>query len=90
MAPGHFVDVVGTRTLAAQPWTPVIGYLVDVRPLWPERSLFLTLRAPIRPLRTSALSEIAPRRLDRLGLKATRRGARVLRHPATQHLLDHA
>ena len=27
MAPGRFVDAVGTRTPAAQPWMPVLGYL---------------------------------------------------------------
>ena len=67
----------------------ILRYLVDVRPQWPGRSLFLTLRAPIRPLRTSALSEIAGRRLDRLGLVVKRRGAHVLRHTAAQHLFDH-
>ena len=66
-----------------------VRYLVDVCPRWPGRFLFLTLRAPIRPLRTSALSEIAGRRLDRLGLVVKRRGAHVLRHAAAQHLLDH-
>ena len=67
----------------------ILRYLVDVRPQWPGRSLFLTLRAPFRPLRTSALSEIVGRRLDRLGLVVKRRGAHVLRHAAAQHLLDH-
>ena len=67
----------------------ILRYLVDVRPKWPERSLFLALRAPTRPLRTSALSEIVRRRLDRLGLEAKRRGAHVLRHAAAQHLLNH-
>lgn len=67
----------------------ILRYLVDVRPQWPERSLFLTLLAPIRPLRTSALSEIVGRRLDRLGLEVRHRGAHVLRHAAAQHLLDH-
>ena len=66
----------------------ILRYLVDVRPQWPDRSLFLTLRAPIRPLRTSALSEVAGRRLDRLGLVPKRRGAHVLRHAAAQRLLD--
>ncbi|MCY4320112.1 MAG: site-specific integrase [Alphaproteobacteria bacterium] len=67
----------------------ILRYLVEVRPRWPERSLFLTFRAPTRPLRTSALSEIVGRRLDRLGLNVRRRGAHVLRHSAAQHLLDH-
>ena len=67
----------------------ILRYLVDVRPKWPERSLFLPLHAPARPLRTTALSGIVRRRLDHLGLEAKRRGAHVLRHAAAQHLLDH-
>ena len=67
----------------------ILRYLVDVRPQRPERSLFLTLRAPRRPLRTSAVSVIVRRRLGRLGLKTKRRGAHGLRHAAAQRLLDH-
>ena len=67
----------------------ILRYLVDVRPQRPERSLFLTLRAPRRPLRTGAVSEIVRRRLGRLGLKTKRRGAHGLRHAAAQRLLDH-
>ena len=67
----------------------IMRYLVDIRPRWHGRSLFLSLRAPIRPLRTSALSEIVRRRINRLGLEAGRSGAHVLRHAAAQHLLDH-
>ena len=63
--------------------------IVDARPKWPERSLFLTLLAPTRPLRTGALSEIVRRRLNRLGVEARSSGAHVLRHAAAQHLLDH-
>ena len=66
----------------------ILRYLLDVRSSRPERSLFLTIRAPIRPLRTSALSEIAGRRLDRLGLVVKHRGTHVLRHATAQHLLD--
>ena len=66
----------------------ILRYLLDVRPVRPERALFLTSCAPIRPLRGSALSEIAGRRLDRLGLPVKRRGTHVLRHAAAQHLLD--
>ena len=67
----------------------ILRYIVDARPKWPERSLFLTLLAPTRPLRTGALSEIVRRRLNRLGVEARSRGAHVLRHAAAQHLLDH-
>ncbi|MYF30281.1 MAG: tyrosine-type recombinase/integrase [Gammaproteobacteria bacterium] len=66
----------------------ILRYLIDVRPRRPERSLFLTVRAPFRPLQTTALSEVVGRRLDRLRIAVRRRGSHVFRHAAAQHLLD--
>lgn len=66
----------------------VVRYLTEVRPRRPHRTLFLTLRAPIRPLGRSALSQVVKRRLDRLGITGKRRGPHALRHAAAQHLLD--
>ena len=55
MAPGRFVDAVGTRTPAAQPWMPVLGYGAQLaRPpgtvtvLTPQ-SVVEALRAGYRP-----------------------------------------
>ena len=62
--------------------------LTDVRPSRPERTLFFTLSAPIRPLTRVALASMVSRRLDRLGIIARRRGPHALRHAAAQHLLD--
>lgn len=66
----------------------VVRYLTEVRPRRPHRTLFLTLRAPIRPLGRSAMSQVVKRRLDRLGITGKRRGPHALRHAAAQHLLD--
>ena len=66
----------------------IVGYLVDVRPRRPERALFLTLSAPIRPLGRTAPGNIVRRRLDEAGIAAERRGTHVLRYTAAQHLLD--
>ena len=66
----------------------IVRYIREVRPSRPERALFFTLVAPIRPLGRSALSSMVRNRIDRLGIVAKRRGAHVLRHAAAQHLLD--
>ena len=66
----------------------ILRYIIEVRPPRAERSLFLTLRAPFRPLGGGALGQIVSRRFDRLGIVEGRRGPHSLRHAAAQHLLD--
>ena len=66
----------------------IVRYLVDVRPPRPERALFLTLSAPIRPLGRTAPGRMVRRRMDQAGIVAERRGTHALRHTAAQHLLD--
>ena len=66
----------------------IVRYLVDVRPPRPERVLFLTLWAPIRPLGRSAPGRMVRRRMDEASIAAERRGTHTLRHTAAQHLLD--
>ena len=66
----------------------IVRYLLEVRPPWPERALFLTISAPIRPLGRTAPGTIVRRRMDNAGIAAARRGPHALRHTAAQHLLD--
>ncbi len=66
----------------------IVRYLVDVRPARPERALFLTLSAPIRPLGRSAPGLMVRHRMDGAGIAADRRGTHALRHSTAQHLLD--
>jgi site-specific recombinase XerD len=66
----------------------ILRYLREVRPVHPERRLFLTLKAPIRPLSREVIKGIVCARLDRLGVTGKRRGPHALRHAAAQHLLD--
>ena len=66
----------------------LIRYLREVRPACTERSLFLTLRAPIRPLATDGVRAIVSGRLRRLGVVSQRGGAHALRYACAQHLLD--
>ena len=67
----------------------ILRYLRELRPRCPDRALFFTLNAPIRPLSGKAISHVVRSRLDRLGIVGKRRGAHSLRHAAAQHLLDH-
>ena len=76
------------------PLTPSVGnalmdYLLNVRPdAGPERALFLTLQAPFRPLKSSAIGMIVRSRANCLGITGKRRGAHALRHAAAQRLVD--
>ena len=66
----------------------ILRYVLEVRPSRPDRTLFFSLAAPIRPLTRFALASMVSRRLDRLGICTKRRGPHLLRHAAAQHLLD--
>ena len=67
----------------------IVRYIRRVRPPRPDRALFLTLSAPVRPLSRGGISHVVRSRLDRLGIVGKRRGPHSLRHAAAQHLLDH-
>ena len=66
----------------------IVRYLLEARPPRPERALFLTLSAPVRPLGRTAPGVMVRRRMDDAGIEAARRGTHALRHTAAQHLLD--
>ena len=75
------------------PLSPAVGqalmrYILDVRPLRPDRTLFLTLSAPPRPLTKGALGLMVRKRFRRVGVVTGRRGPHALRHAVAQHLLD--
>ncbi|MES0192706.1 tyrosine-type recombinase/integrase [Mesorhizobium sp. C264A] len=60
----------------------VLRYLREVRPKHINRSLFLTMKVPIKPLNRGVIKWIVCSRLDRLGIKGKRRGPHALRHAA--------
>ena len=66
----------------------ILRYILEVRPSRPERTLFFTLAAPIRPLGRKTVGKMVANRLESLGIVAGRRGPHALRHAAAQHLLD--
>ena len=63
----------------------VLRYLTEARPRTTHRKLFLTLYAPIHPLR--ALGHVVGKRLRRLGVSITHYGPHCLRHACATHLL---
>ncbi len=67
----------------------VLRYIREVRPIRPERALFLTLNAPIRPMTGDTIGLVVRSRACRIGISGKRRGPHALRHGAAQHLLDH-
>ena len=79
-----------TRLLPLSPGVgnALLRYLREVRPRRSDRTLFLTLKAPIRALGSRSCSSVVMRRASRLGIDAPCRGAHALRHATAQHLLD--
>lgn len=66
----------------------VLRYLREVRPRSDRREVFLTLRAPIRPLSRFALTSLVSRRLHALGMPLAHYGPHALRHACATHLLE--
>jgi site-specific recombinase XerD len=65
----------------------VLCYLREVRPRSARREVFLTLRAPFRPLPRGGLGQAVRRRLRALGVAAPHHGPHALRHACATHLL---
>lgn len=92
---GELIHIARPKQRRAQhyPLLPAVGeailrYLREVRPRYGDRTLFLTLGAPIRPLSAPSITLIAHAHLSRLGLTLSPRGAHCLRHACASHLLE--
>jgi site-specific recombinase XerD len=66
----------------------VLRYLREVRPTTARREVFLTLRAPFRPLPRGGLGQAVTRRLRALGVALPHYGPHALRHACATHLLE--
>ena len=66
----------------------LIRYLQQVRPTGFGRSVFLTLRAPFRPLTSGGIRQIVYQYKAKAGISGKRKGPHGLRHGVAQHLLD--
>ena len=91
---GEILHVTRPKQRCSQqyPLDPVVGnailrYLKEVRPRCSYRELFMTLNAPVRPLKPKCITPIVHSRLDSLGIQVPRRGAHCLRHACARHLL---
>ena len=73
--------------LAAEVGEAILRYLQRVRPRIRSRSLFLTLRAPYRPLVATSLHYLVSTRLKALNICCPRRGPHALRHACATHLV---
>lgn len=65
----------------------IIGYLQQVRPRCSHREIFLTLKAPFRPLSPGALYHAVRSRLCALGIESRHYGPHSLRHASAGHLV---
>lgn len=92
---GEQIHIARPKQRRAQryPLLPAVGeailrYLREVRPRCGDRTLFLTLGAPIRPLSAPSITPVAHAHLSRLGLTLSPGGAHCLRHACASHLLS--
>src|SRR5450631_1750758 len=65
----------------------ILRYLQQVRPVCASRSLFLTIKAPIRPLARSSLHHLLAPRMQALDIRCPRQGPHALRHACATHLV---
>jgi integrase len=85
------VESSKTRRVRTYPLTRSVGnailrYLQEVRPRSPHRELFLSLRAPFRPVNMS-LWEVVGKRLRSLHVSLPHYGPHALRHACATQLL---
>ena len=74
--------------LVATVGNAILRYLKEVRPRCDQQQLFLSLRAPIRPITGGALTSAISDRMTALDIRAPRKGPHGLRHAFGCHLLD--
>lgn len=67
--------------------TALLEYLQKARPQFPYRQIFLSVRAPVHPLRNTALSVAFQYWVRRSGVEAPLRSPGCLRHSYAVHLL---
>jgi site-specific recombinase XerD len=66
----------------------MLRYLREARPRCSHRAMFLTIKAPFRPLSGASISAMVRMRLTKQGVKLNRVGAHCLRHACAGQLLD--
>ena len=78
---------VRTYPLTRSVGDAILRYLQEVRPRSPHRELFLSLRAPLRPLNPASLWDVVGERLRSLNVSLPHYGPHALRHACATRLL---
>jgi len=65
----------------------ILRYVKESRPRPGHREVFLTVRAPFRPLSAGGMHHIVSSRMARLGINSVHRGPHALRHACAMHLV---
>jgi site-specific recombinase XerD len=65
----------------------ILRYLKEVRPRCQYRELFISLKAPLKPLSKAAFWQVVNQRLRPLNLPLKHQGPHSLRHACASHLL---
>lgn len=74
--------------LSAPVGEAILRYIREARPRCSQRAVFLTIKAPHRPLSGSSISAMVNMRLTKQGVKLDRVGAHCLRHACAGQLMD--
>jgi site-specific recombinase XerD len=74
--------------LSAPVGEAILRYLRQARPRCAQRTVFLTIKAPYRPLSGASISAMVAMRLTQQGVKLSRVGAHCLRHACAGQLMD--
>jgi integrase/recombinase XerD len=74
--------------LVASVGDAILRYLQAARPRCTSREVFVTLKAPFRPLSAGGMYYAVASRLDALGIQAEHHGPHGLRHACAAHLVE--
>ena len=77
-----------TYPLAVPVGNAILRYLREARPRCAQRAVFLTIKAPFRPLSGASISAMVRMRLMKQDVKLGRIGAHCLRHACAGQLMD--
>jgi integrase/recombinase XerD len=74
--------------LVASVGDAIVRYLQEVRPRCTSREVFVTLKAPFRPLSAGSMYHAVASRLNALGMQTGHHGPHSLRHACATHLVE--